>query len=101
MTTRPRLPSRPEITRATIDRLAARAQPMKTVGAIGGGRVLGVWLLLCGAMVGNGFFRETALVPVLKRSAADIVSAALGVTIILALARPFLRRFAGQPGAHP
>jgi hypothetical protein len=101
MTTTPRLPSLPGITAATVERVADRVRPTRTGGAIGVGRVLGVWLLLCGAMVGNGILREAALVPALKRSAADIVSAALGVTIILAVTRPFLHRFAGQPGAHP
>ncbi len=62
-------------------------------------RLIGVWLLLCGAMVGNGIFREAALVPTIKRTAADIVSAALGITIILVITRPFLRR--AKPDAHP
>ena len=62
-------------------------------------RIFGVWLLLCGAMVTNGIFREAALVPTIKRAAADIVSAALGITIILAVTRHFLRR--AQPDVHP
>jgi hypothetical protein len=64
-------------------------------------RVLGVWSLICVAMIGNGIFREAALVPAVKRTAADIVSAALGITIVLGVTRLFLRRFAGRPDAHP
>jgi hypothetical protein len=63
--------------------------------------VLGVWLLLAVAMSLNGIVREVALVPALKRTAADIVSAALGITIILAVTRPFLRPFAGRAAARP
>jgi hypothetical protein len=64
-------------------------------------RVLGVWLALCVAMVGNGIFREAALVPVFRRAAADVLSAALGIGIVLAITRLFLRGFAGRPDARP
>lgn len=62
-------------------------------------RITGVWLLLCGAMVGNGIFREAVLVPTIRRKAADIASAALGIMTILSVTRPFLRR--AEPGASP
>ena len=64
-------------------------------------RVLGVWLLLAFVMSLNGVFREAALVPVVKRTAADILSAVLGISIILAVTRPFLRPFYGRPDARP
>jgi hypothetical protein len=64
-------------------------------------RILGVWSVICVAMIGNGIVREVALVPLLKRTAADIVSAALGIVIVLGVTRLFLRRFAGRPVAHP
>jgi len=55
-------------------------------------RALLAWLVILPLMVINGIFREVALVPGLDRTAADIVSAALGIIIILLVTRPFLRR---------
>src|SRR5690242_9063793 len=62
-------------------------------------RIGGIWLLLCVSMIGNGIFRELALVPALKRSTADLVSAALGIGIVLGVSRPFIRPLAGLPDA--
>lgn len=64
-------------------------------------RALGTWLALCVAMTGNGIVREAALVPLVKRTAADILSVALGITIVLGVTRLLLGRFAGRPDAHP
>ncbi|MDF1506084.1 hypothetical protein [Roseisolibacter sp. H3M3-2] len=58
-------------------------------------RVVGVWALLAVLMSGNGILREVALVPWLARPAADAVSAALGIAIILATTRALVR---GGPG---
>jgi hypothetical protein len=55
-------------------------------------RTLGVWLLILPLMVANGIFRETALVPSLGRTSADVASAAIGIAIILLVTMPFLRR---------
>ena len=55
-------------------------------------RTLAVWALLLPLMIGNGILREIALVPALGRRPADVVSAALGIAIILAVTRPFIRR---------
>jgi hypothetical protein len=64
-------------------------------------RTLGVWLLLSVLMTGNGILREVALVPWLGRAAADPLSAASGIAIILAVTGAFLRPLAGLPSARP
>lgn len=64
-------------------------------------RTLGVWALLAVAMTANGILREVALAPALGRTGADVLSAALGIAIILATTRPFLRPLAGAASAHP
>jgi hypothetical protein len=64
-------------------------------------RTLGVWLLLSVLMTGNGILREIALVPWLGRAAADLVSAASGIAIILTVTGAFLRPLAGLPSARP
>jgi hypothetical protein len=64
-------------------------------------RILGVWLLLAVLMTCNGILREAALVPWFGRTAADLLSPALGIGIILAATRPLLRPFAGLPSARP
>jgi hypothetical protein len=43
-------------------------------------------------MIANGIVRETLLLPALGRTMADVASAGLGIAIILAVTRPFLRR---------
>ena len=53
-------------------------------------RLLGIWVLACGAMILNGIFREVLLVPAAGRSVADVMSAGLGVIILLALSWAFL-----------
>jgi hypothetical protein len=53
---------------------------------------LGTWLLVTIAMIVNGAFRVTILQPWLGERVADIVSAGLGISLILLLTRPFLRR---------
>jgi hypothetical protein len=63
-------------------------------------RTLGAWILLAALMVANGALREVALVPWLGRAAADALSAATGIAIILAVTRAFLRPLAGLPTAH-
>jgi hypothetical protein len=55
-------------------------------------RTLGVWLVILPLMIANGIFREAVLVPWFGRGTADLASAALGIVIILAVTRPFLRR---------
>jgi hypothetical protein len=64
-------------------------------------RLLGVWLMLAVLMTGNGILREAALMPWFGRTAADVLSATLGVAIILAATRPFLRPLAGLSAARP
>ena len=65
------------------------------------GRVFGVWLLLAMLMSANGVFREVVLVPRVGATAAGVLSAALGIAIILGVTRPFLRPFAARPTARP
>jgi ABC-type multidrug transport system permease subunit len=58
-------------------------------------RLFGVWLLLAIVMSANGIFREIVLRPRLGSTAADIISAALGIAIILLVTFFLLRPFAG------
>lgn len=59
-------------------------------------RVLLVWLLLAVLMSANGIFRESVLVPQAGRAAADILSAVLGLGIILSVTGIFFRGLAGE-----
>ena len=54
-------------------------------------RFFGVWLLLAVVMTLNGIAREKALVPLLGRQSADIVSAASGVALIFGVSTRALR----------
>ena len=54
-------------------------------------RALGVWGLLTLAMVANGVARLYLLVPLLGVRGAELASAAIGVALILAITRPFIR----------
>ena len=58
-------------------------------------RVVGVWLILALAMIANGAFREFALRPALDAAHAGVISAMLGVAIILAITRWSFRGLAG------
>jgi len=55
-------------------------------------RTLGTWLLVTIAMIVNGAFRVTILQPWFGERVADVVSAGLGIGLILLFTRPFLRR---------
>jgi hypothetical protein len=64
---------------------------------MGLGRIVGGWLLLAVLMSGNGVFREAVLVPGAGRAAADVLSAVIGMIIILVVTRSMLRPLAGAP----
>jgi len=53
---------------------------------------LGTWLLVTVTMIVHGALRVTILQPWLGERVADVVSAGLGVGLILLLTRPFRRR---------
>lgn len=55
-------------------------------------RILLVWLLLAVLMSGNGIFREAVLLPQVGRAAADLISALLGIGIIMGTTGFFFRR---------
>ena len=59
-------------------------------------RAVGTWLMLAAVMIANGVFRALVLLPVMGPGAAQVVSVALGIALVLLLTRPFLRslRFA-------
>lgn len=63
-----------------------------------GGRVLQgavlTWLLLLVAMFGAGAFRVAVVAPRLSPFGTEVVGALLGIAVILALTRPFIRRLA-------
>lgn len=63
-------------------------------------RVLVAWLLLAVAMSINGIFREVTLRPTIGRVPADVLSAILGIAIIVAITRWLLRSPIRQPTAH-
>jgi hypothetical protein len=58
-------------------------------------RIVGAWLLLAIAMIANGAFRELLLKPSLGANNAELLSAILGIAIILIITRVALRRLAG------
>jgi hypothetical protein len=58
--------------------------------------LLKAWLIIVPVMIANGAFREVVLRPALGPKAADIVSAALGIAIIVVLTRYLLRPMAGR-----
>lgn len=59
-------------------------------------KLLGLWVILAVAMIANGIFRVNVLQPRFGLPEADILSAVLGIVIILAVTRPFLRPLAGS-----
>jgi hypothetical protein len=63
-------------------------------------RLLGVWLLLAVLMSVNGVFREIVLRPTMGSTAADALSAALGIGIILTTTGLLFRPLAGESTAH-
>jgi hypothetical protein len=63
---------------------------------MGTDRILSVWMLVAVLMVLNGAVRELLLVRLVSRGSADVLSGALGLLIVLAATRPFLRPFAGM-----
>jgi hypothetical protein len=65
------------------------------------GRMIGTWLLLAVAMTTNGIAREAVLVRLVGRKAADVLSAALGISIVLGLTRQTLHSLAGRSEARP
>jgi len=54
--------------------------------------VLLAWLIVLGAMVANGTFRELVLELRMSASVAGVVSAVLGIALIQVITRQFLRR---------
>jgi hypothetical protein len=65
--------------------MAGTARPQHRPLAIAS--LVGYWLLLAVVMSANGIFRELGLVPLVGRSRAGVLSAALGITIILTVTR--------------
>ena len=63
-------------------------------------RVLGVWLILAVLMSANGVFRETVLRTSLGAQPADVLSAAIGITLILVVTAFGFRPLAGLPLAR-
>lgn len=62
-------------------------------------RLIAFWLLLAVVMSANGVFRELALVPIVGRTRASVLSATLGISIILAVTRAAYRpRTVPAPG---
>jgi hypothetical protein len=55
------------------------------------GRTLGIWLLTAALMTMNGIVREVLLAKLVARTLADILSAALGVIIVLGVTRALIR----------
>jgi hypothetical protein len=60
-------------------------------------RVLGIWALLAVVMSANGVLRETILRPKLGSPPADVLSAVVGIALILVVTAFGFRRLAGAP----
>lgn len=58
--------------------------------------LLRVWVLILLAMIANGAMRELALVRLMPAQSAEIVSATIGIAIILTMTRFLLRPIAGR-----
>ena len=54
-------------------------------------RAVRIWLLLLVAMFAAGAFRVTLLAPRLSAFGTEVAGALLGIAVILALTRPFIR----------
>ncbi|HEX8904510.1 MAG TPA: hypothetical protein VF771_06695 [Longimicrobiaceae bacterium] len=54
-------------------------------------RALRVWLVLVVAMVANGAVRAFVLEPLAGAMAAQVISVAIGIGLILLITRPFIR----------
>ena len=63
-------------------------------------RVLTIWLILAVLMSANGVFREAVLKTSLGDRPADLLSAALGITLILVVTAFGFRPLAGLPLAR-
>ena len=63
-------------------------------------RVLTIWVILAVLMTANGMFRETVLRPSLGDRPADLLSAALGITLILVATAFGFRPLVGLPLAR-
>lgn len=59
-------------------------------------RLFGSWVLIAIAMIANGIFREVAIKPLLGNTAAEIISAVLGIAIIVIMTRYLLHPLAGK-----
>ena len=63
-------------------------------------RLFGAWLLLAVAMPINGAFRELVMKPRIPHDTANLVSAALGILLILGITRLVFRVPAETPARH-
>ena len=64
------------------------------------GKLLVAWLILLPCMVANGIFRELVLKRFAPAQVADVLSAAMGIAIVVGVTRFTLRPLAGQSVAH-
>ena len=61
--------------------------------------LLKVWLVILTAMIVNGAFRQLVLRPAVGTRASEVISAALGIVIIVVFTRYLMRPIAGRsPG---
>jgi hypothetical protein len=58
--------------------------------------LLKAWLIILPAMIANGALREIVLRPIMGSGAAELLSALLGIAIIVVMTRYLLRRIAGR-----
>ena len=58
--------------------------------------LLKAWLIILPAMIVNGALREIVLRPIMGNGAAELLSALLGIAIIVVMTRYLLRRIAGR-----
>lgn len=58
--------------------------------------LLKAWLIILPVMIANGALRELVLRPIMGRGAAEILSALIGIVMIIVMTRYLLRRIAGR-----
>lgn len=62
--------------------------------------LLRAWLIILPVMIANGALRELVLRPMMGTGAAEILSALMGVAIIIVMTRYLLRPIAGRRAAE-
>lgn len=63
-------------------------------------KLLRAWLIILPFMIVNGIFRELVVMQLVPARAAEAISVAIGLVILVGLTRVLLRPLAGKPVSH-